>query len=94
MSLLSSYIKREIKKRGTKGFILRILSIVTKLTPSKADDILVEQIKKVLDKHYCRLKKLSVVKKGENTKAHQVEHIQKNKFDHTMQRKKRGNLWQ
>tara|TARA_Y100001963_G_scaffold160142_1_gene268215 strand:- start:3680 stop:3835 length:156 start_codon:yes stop_codon:yes gene_type:complete len=51
MSLLSSYIKREIKKRGTKGFILRILSIVTKLTPSKADDILVEQIKKVLDKH-------------------------------------------
>lgn len=51
MSLLSSYIRREIKKRGTKGFILKILEIITKLTPSKADDILVGQIKKVLDKH-------------------------------------------
>ena len=50
MSLLSSYIKREIKKKGTKGFILKILGMITKLTPSKKDDLLLAEVKKVLDK--------------------------------------------
>ena len=51
MSLLSSYVRREIKKRGVKGLILKILRIITKLTPSKKDDLLLAEVKKVLDKH-------------------------------------------
>ena len=49
MSILSSYVKRQTKKLGIKGFILKIVTIITKLTPSKEDDKLVAKIKKVLD---------------------------------------------
>jgi len=49
MSMLSSYIKRKIKKHGVKGFIIMVLDIVVKMTPSKEDDKLVAKIKKAMD---------------------------------------------
>ena len=48
MSMLSSYIKRQIKKHGTRGFIIKVLDIIAKATPSKKDDEIVAEIKKVL----------------------------------------------
>jgi hypothetical protein len=46
--MLSSYVKRKIKKHGTKGFIIIVLDIIVKMTPSKADDRMVAEMKKVL----------------------------------------------
>jgi len=48
MSMLSSYIKRQIKKMGVKSFIMKVLDIIVKLTPSKKDDEMVVKIKKVI----------------------------------------------
>tara|TARA_R110000824_G_scaffold163365_1_gene339116 strand:- start:67 stop:228 length:162 start_codon:yes stop_codon:yes gene_type:complete len=48
MSMLSSYIKRQIKKKGAKAFILKVLDVIVKLTPSKEDDKMVAKIKEVL----------------------------------------------
>jgi len=50
MSMLSRYIERQIKKRGAKGFFLWVAGLIAKATPSKKDDKMVEEIKKVLDK--------------------------------------------
>ena len=49
MSMLSKYIERQIKKHGLKKFILKVLGVVAKLTPSKEDDKMLEEIKKVLN---------------------------------------------
>jgi hypothetical protein len=48
--MLSRYIERQIKKRGAKGFFLWVAGLIAKATPSKKDDKMVEEIKKVLDK--------------------------------------------
>jgi hypothetical protein len=48
MSMLSSYVKRQIKKMGVKGFIMKVLDIIVKLTPSKKDDEMVAKIKIVI----------------------------------------------
>ena len=45
MSILSKYIDRQVKKRGVKGFILWIIGIVAKATPTKKDDQMVAEIK-------------------------------------------------
>ena len=49
MSIFSRYIKKQIAKRGLKAFILRVVEIAVKLTPSKKDDKLLKQIKSVMD---------------------------------------------
>ena len=49
MSLLSSYIKRQVKKHGAKVFIFKVLDIIVKYTPSKKDDQLVAKIKQVVN---------------------------------------------
>ena len=48
MSMLSSYIKRQIKKMGVKAFIMKVLDIIVKLTPTKKDDEMVAKIKQVI----------------------------------------------
>ena len=50
MSLLSSYIKRQVKKKGLKHVMLGLISMIAKVTPSKKDDKAVQEIKKILDK--------------------------------------------
>jgi len=50
MSMLSKYIERQIKKRGAKGFFLWVAGMVAKATPSKKDDEMLEEIKKVINK--------------------------------------------
>tara|TARA_R110000803_G_scaffold148852_1_gene214299 strand:+ start:707 stop:865 length:159 start_codon:yes stop_codon:yes gene_type:complete len=49
MSMLSSYIKRKTKKHGVKGFIIIVLDIIVKYTPSKEDDKMVAKIKKAME---------------------------------------------
>ena len=46
--MLSSYIKRQIKKKGAKVFIMKVLDIIVKLTPSKKDDEMVAKMKSVM----------------------------------------------
>ena len=48
MSILSSYIKKQVKKRGFAGFLMRIGDVAVKLTPNPADDILWAKIRKAL----------------------------------------------
>ncbi len=48
MSMLSSYIKRQVKKHGAKALIIKVLDIIVKATPSKKDDEMVAKIKEVL----------------------------------------------
>lgn len=50
MSLLSSYIRRQVKKQGLKTFMLAIMKMVAKATPSKKDDVAVKEIEKILNK--------------------------------------------
>ena len=50
MSWASKYIERQIKKRGTKGMILWVMGLIAKATPSKKDDQMLAEIKKVLNK--------------------------------------------
>ena len=48
MSMLSSWVKRQIKKKGAKVFIMKVLDMIVKATPSKKDDEMVAKIKEVL----------------------------------------------
>ena len=50
MSMLSSWIRRQVKKRGAKALIIKVLDIVASATPSKKDDEMVAKIKEVLAK--------------------------------------------
>tara|TARA_R110002020_G_scaffold117803_2_gene269272 strand:+ start:556 stop:711 length:156 start_codon:yes stop_codon:yes gene_type:complete len=50
MSMLSKYIGRQVKKKGAKGFFLWIIDIIAKATPSKKDDQMVAEVRKVLNK--------------------------------------------
>ena len=48
MSMLSSWVRRQVKKKGAKAFILKVLEMIVKVTPSKKDDEMVAKIKEVL----------------------------------------------
>tara|TARA_R110000824_G_scaffold5316_1_gene24723 strand:- start:305 stop:460 length:156 start_codon:yes stop_codon:yes gene_type:complete len=48
MSMLSKYVERQIKKRGAKECFLWVAELITKATPSKKDDQMVAEIKKIL----------------------------------------------
>ena len=48
MSWASKYVERQIKKRGAKGFFLWVAGLSAKATPSKKDDQMVAEIKKIL----------------------------------------------
>tara|TARA_R100000315_G_C5180104_1_gene104414 strand:- start:16 stop:171 length:156 start_codon:yes stop_codon:yes gene_type:complete len=50
MSLLSKYVARQVKKHGLKTFMIKLLEMVAKATPSKKDDKAVQDIKKILNK--------------------------------------------
>jgi len=50
MSMLSKYVERQIKKRGAKAFFLWVAELIAKATPTKKDDQMVAEIKKVLKK--------------------------------------------
>ena len=50
MSMLSSWIKRQIRKRGMKAFIIKVLDIAVEATPSKKDDEMLKKVKQVLSK--------------------------------------------
>ena len=50
MSMLSKYVERQIKKRGAKAFFLWVAELIAKATPSKKDDQMVAEIKKIIKK--------------------------------------------
>ena len=47
--MLSAYIKKKVKKHGAKAFILKVMDIIVKATPSKKDDEIVAKIKKAME---------------------------------------------
>ena len=49
MSVLSSYVKRQVRKHGAKAFFLKIAKMIAKATPSKKDDKVVAEIEKALN---------------------------------------------
>ena len=50
MSMLSKYVERQIKNRGAKAVFLWVAELIAKATPTKKDDQMVAEIKKVLKK--------------------------------------------
>ena len=48
MSMLSSWVRRQVKKKGAKAFMLKVLDMIVKATPSKKDDEMVARIKEVM----------------------------------------------
>lgn len=50
MSLLSRYVAKQVKKHGLKTFMIKLLEMIAKATPSKKDDKVVSDIKKIVDK--------------------------------------------
>tara|TARA_Y100000310_G_scaffold304775_1_gene344271 strand:+ start:168 stop:350 length:183 start_codon:yes stop_codon:yes gene_type:complete len=48
VSLLSSYIRKQVKKRGFASFLMKVGDTAVKLTPNPADDVLWGKIRKVL----------------------------------------------
>jgi hypothetical protein len=48
MSMLSSWVRRQVKKKGARAFILKVLDMIVKATPSKKDDEMVAKIKEVM----------------------------------------------
>ena len=48
MSMLSVWVKKQVRKRGMKAFMLKILDIAVNATPSKKDDELLKKVKQVL----------------------------------------------
>ena len=51
MSMLSSYIKKQVKKHGAKAFIIKVIDFVVKATPSKKDDKMWKEIKQIIKKY-------------------------------------------
>ena len=49
MSMLSAYIKKKVKKHGAKAFIMKVIDMIVKATPSKKDDEMVAKIKKAMN---------------------------------------------
>jgi hypothetical protein len=43
--MIKRYIKGQVKKHGVKGFVIKVLELIAKATPSKEDDRLVAKIK-------------------------------------------------
>jgi hypothetical protein len=48
MSMLSSWVRKQVKKKGAKALIIKILDMVVAATPSKKDDEMVAKVKEVL----------------------------------------------
>ena len=44
------FVKKLVKKHGVRGLLILVGDIATKITPSKADDVVWRKIKKELDK--------------------------------------------
>ena len=49
MSMLSSWVRKQVKKKGAKAFMLKVLDMIVAATPSKKDDEMVAKIKEVMD---------------------------------------------
>ena len=43
--MIKRYVKGQIKKTGGKGFVIKVLELIAKVTPSKEDDKIVAKIK-------------------------------------------------
>ena len=48
--MIRRYIKGQIRKYGAKALMLKMLEMMAKYTPSKKDDKMLADIKKILNK--------------------------------------------
>ena len=48
--MIRRYIKGQIRKHGTKELMLKMLELVARYTPSKKDDKMIADIKKIINK--------------------------------------------
>jgi len=56
MSMLSVYVASQVRKRGAKSIILKIVGMIVKATKSKKDDEMLEKIKEILKENFFFLK--------------------------------------
>jgi len=48
--MIRRYIKGQMRKYGTKELMLKMLEMIAKYTPSKKDDKMIADIKKIINK--------------------------------------------
>ena len=48
MSYFSKWVDRKLKKKGLTGFVMSIVKIYVKMTPSKKDDEALEKVESAL----------------------------------------------
>tara|TARA_R110001592_G_scaffold299206_1_gene570148 strand:+ start:708 stop:857 length:150 start_codon:yes stop_codon:yes gene_type:complete len=46
--MIKRYISKMVSRHGAEGFIIMVLDMIVKITPSKKDDIMVAKIKKAM----------------------------------------------
>tara|TARA_R100000655_G_scaffold19490_1_gene40651 strand:+ start:3290 stop:3487 length:198 start_codon:yes stop_codon:yes gene_type:complete len=51
MSWVSGYVRRQIRRHGVTGYIIRVLEFISKATISKKDDAMVADIKSFVENH-------------------------------------------
>ena len=47
MSMLSSWVRKQVKKKGAKAFMIKILDMIVAATPSKKDDEFLEKVEEM-----------------------------------------------
>tara|TARA_R110001592_G_scaffold27006_6_gene100565 strand:+ start:752 stop:901 length:150 start_codon:yes stop_codon:yes gene_type:complete len=46
--MIKRYIRKMVNKHGAERFIIMVVDMIVKITPSKKDDIMVAKIKKAM----------------------------------------------
>ena len=52
MSILSSYIKKQLKKHGFAGFVMKVGDVAVKLTPNPADNVAWDKIRDYIKRNH------------------------------------------
>ena len=62
MSWVSGYVRRQVRRYGVTGYIVRVLEFVARTTTSKKDDAMVADIKSFIENYSPKKKSKSKAK--------------------------------
>mgnify|MGYP003121876419 CR=1 FL=1 len=51
MSWVSGYVRRQVRRHGLAGYIIKVLEFCARVTTSKKDDAMVSDIKKFVENY-------------------------------------------
>jgi|TARA_B100001939_G_scaffold329369_1_gene325540 hypothetical protein len=59
MSWVSGYVRRQVRRHGVTGYIVKVLEFIAKITTSKKDDAMVADIKSFVENYSSKKKSKS-----------------------------------